>query len=117
MRAAPECVLSRGPWLDAEAPDNLFAEGIELMWDDGSDAPYALYLTPASFYESNSPYWPHPHIWEGVDLLPAEPEAGREWLLTVWTAKDGKPHKSLERKCHWRRVPRIPWLKPWSAHA
>ena len=100
MRAAPECVLSRGPWLDAEAPDNLFAEGIEIMWDDGSDSPYALHLAPASF-----------------DLLPAEPDAGREWLLTVWTAKDGKPHKSLERKCHWRRVPRIPWLKPWSAHA
>ena len=95
MRAAPECVLSRGPW-----PERHEQEGIEIMWDDGSDSPYALHLAPASF-----------------DLLPAEPDAGREWLLTVWTAKDGKPHKSLERKCHWRRVPRIPWLKPWSAHA
>jgi hypothetical protein len=95
MRSATECVLSRGPW-----PAERQREAVEIMWDDGSPNPYALHLAPASF-----------------DLLPAEPDAGREWLLTVWTAKDGKPHKSLERKCHWRRVPRIPWLKPWSAHA
>jgi hypothetical protein len=101
MRQAKECVLSRGPW-DPRRTAGLHdpLEGIEIMWDDGSDAPYALHLTPASF-----------------DMLPAEPDAGREWVLTVWTAKDGKPHKSLERICHWRRVISIPWLKPWSAHA
>ena len=95
MRAAPECVLSRGPW-----PAEHQAEGIEIMWDYGSDAPYALHLTPASF-----------------DLLPAEPEPAREWLLTVWVAKDGQPHKSMERRCHWRRVDRIPCLAPWRPDA
>ena len=95
MRAASECVLSRGPW-----PAERQAEGIEIMWDDGSGAPYVLHLTPASF-----------------DLLPAEPEPSRDWVLTVWTAKDGKPHKALERKCHWRRVDRIPCLAPWSVNA
>ena len=100
MRAAPECVLSRGPWPAAVAPDNLFGEAVEIMWDDGSDAPYALHLAPASF-----------------DLLPAEPEPGREWVLAVYVAKDGRPHKSLERKCHWRRVERIPCLAPWSGNA
>lgn len=107
MRAAKECVLSRGPWptgvyRDAQTivalHDHL--DGIEIMWDDGSDSPYALHLTPASF-----------------DLLPAEPDAGREWILTVWTKKDSSPHKALERRCYWRRVPQIPWLKPWSARA
>ena len=95
MRTASECVLSRGPW-----PKQREADGIEIMFDDGSDAPYALHLTPASF-----------------DMLPAEPEPGREWVLSVWTAKDGRPHKALERKCHWRRVDRLPCLRPWSDHA
>jgi hypothetical protein len=95
MRSAPECVLSRGPWLAQGV-----AEAIEIMWDDLSDNPYALHLTPASF-----------------DLLPAEPAPGREWVLTVWIKKDASPHKALERRCHWRRVPKIPWLKPWVQNA
>lgn len=117
MRQGKVCVLSRGPWallplrsitgamplgyphlddatnafLEARMP-----EAIEIMWDDGSDAPFALHLTPESF-----------------DLLPGEPPPGREWVLTVWTLKDGVPHKALERVCHWRRVERIPCLKAW----
>ena len=135
MRPAKECVLSRGPWphyslseresqrgamtrwsvfdsvtgaeeswhqskTESRARQEQLntGEGIEIMWDDGSDSPFALHLTPASF-----------------DVLPAEPEPGREWVLSVWTAKDGRPHKSLERICHWRRSPQIPCLKPWGA--
>lgn len=66
------------------------------MWEDESDSPFALHLTPESF-----------------DLLPGEPEPGREWICSVWTAKDGRPHKSLERICHWRRVARIPCMARW----
>lgn len=90
MRAAKYCVLSRGPWF----PHTM--DGIEIMWEDESQSPYALHLTPESF-----------------DLLPGEPEAGREWTLSVWTPKDGKPHKALERICHWRRVDKIPCLRAW----
>lgn len=85
MRTARECVLSRGP-----------RDEVEILFDDDSDSPFALHLTPASF-----------------DLLPAAPEPGREWVLTVWTDKDGEPHKALERVCHWRRVKRIPCLEAW----
>jgi hypothetical protein len=91
MRTSKVCVLSRGPW-----PAEQRKEAVEIMWDDGSDSPFALHLTPESF-----------------DLLPAKPEAGREWVCSVWTAKDGEPHKSLERVCHWRQVARIPCLEPW----
>ncbi len=91
MRAGRECVLSRGPWPAERQP-----EAIEIMWDDGSDSPFALHLTPESF-----------------DLLPAAPEPGREWICSVWTAKDGRPHKALERVCHWRRVDRLPCMRPW----
>lgn len=91
MRGAKHCILSRGPWPAMSKPD-----AIELIFDDNSDSPWCLYLTPEAF-----------------DMLPAEPPAGQEWVISVWTSKDGKPHKALERVCHWRRVERIPWLKPW----
>lgn len=91
MRAAEECVLSRGPW-----PAEGAAEGIEILFDDGSQNPFALHLTPESF-----------------DLLPGEPGPGREWICSVWVARDGQPHKALERICHWRQVEQIPCLKPW----
>jgi hypothetical protein len=91
MRAARECTLSRGRW-----PAERRKEAVEILFDDGSDSPFALHLTPESF-----------------DLLPAEPKPGREWVLAVWTLKDGQPHKSLERICHWRRVAKIPYLKAW----
>jgi hypothetical protein len=91
MRTGKFCVLSRGPWPAERKP-----EAIEIMCEDGSDTPYSLHLTPESF-----------------DLLPAEPESGKEWTLAVYVAKDGKPHKSMERVCHWRRVDRLPCLKEW----
>lgn len=91
MRAAKYCVLSRGPW-----PAERRKDAIEILWDDGSDNPFVLHLTPESF-----------------DLLPAEPEPGREWICSTWIAKDGKPHKSMERICHWRRVEKIPCLRAW----
>lgn len=109
MRGATECVLSRGPWTVDLTPgqtqsmnlprsvEKAVMEGIEILFEDGSDTPFALHLTPASF-----------------DMLPAAPEPSRDWVLSVWTAKDGQPHKALERKCYWRRVARIPWLKSWN---
>lgn len=97
MRTAKHVVLSRGPWPQARKPgERYWPEGIELLFDDGSDSPFALHLTPESF-----------------DLLPAAPEPGREWVLSVWTTKDGRPHKALERICHWRQVEKLPCLKPW----
>lgn len=91
MRTCEYCILSRGPW-----PEMRLAEAVELLFEDHSDSPYTLHLAAESF-----------------DLLPAEPEAGREWVLSVWTAKDGKPHKAFERICHWRKVASIPCLQPW----
>jgi hypothetical protein len=75
MRAAKECVLSRGPW-----PETGIREAVELMWDDGSRSPFALHLTREAF-----------------DMLPGRPEPGREWVCSVWTAKHGRPHKSQDQ--------------------
>ena len=94
IEAARQCryaILSRGPWPAADLLD-----AVEILFEDGSDSPFAIHLSPESF-----------------DVLPAEPEPGREWLLTIWDNKKGRPHKSVERPCHWRRVAKLPCLKPW----
>lgn len=90
-RSADYAILSRGPWPEAGRSD-----GVEILWEDHTDSPFALHLGPESF-----------------DLLPAEPPPDRQWIISVWDDKKGRPHKALERPCHWRRVPRIPWMKPW----
>lgn len=95
MRAAEHVILSRGPWPDMNA-----TEAVEFLFEDHSESPFALQFTPESF-----------------DLLPAEPAPGKEWVVSVWDIKKGKPHKAVERRCHWRRVQTLPWLKPWDEKA
>lgn len=74
------------------------ADAVEIVWDDGSDDPFALHLSPESF-----------------DLLPGEPPADQEWIVSAWDTKKGRPHKAVERICHWRRVAAIPCMRPWRA--
>jgi hypothetical protein len=94
MRTARECVVSRGPW-----PAAGLADALEILFDDGSADPFALHLQIESF-----------------DRLPPDSDAGKEWLLSVWTRprRGAAPHKALERPCWYRRVPSLPWLKPRS---
>lgn len=90
MATAREVVVSRGPW-----PQVRRAEGIEILFDDGSDSPFALHLSI-----------------EAVDRLPLDSDAGQEWLFTAWTSpRRGKPHQALQRPAWYRRVPQIPYLK------
>lgn len=90
-RKARYVVLSRGPW-----PSLGKEEAAEIMFEDGSDNPYVIHLGPESF-----------------DLMPADPGTGREWVLAIWDLKKGRPHKAVERPCHWRRVEKIPCMMPW----
>lgn len=93
MRTGRHVVLSRGSW-----PEQGQADALELLFDDGSDSPFALHLTPAS-----------------CALLPGEPGPGEQWTFAAYDLKRGRPHRCLERICFWRRVPSLPWLKPWEA--
>lgn len=90
-RSGKYAVLSRGPW-----PQMRLDDAVEIMWEDGSDSPFAMHLSPESF-----------------DLLPGEPAPGMEWTISVWDEKKGRPHLAVQRRCHWRRVPNLPWLRPW----
>jgi hypothetical protein len=87
---AREVLVSRGPW-----PENRI-EGIELLWEDGSPDPYCLHLNVA----------------QCVPLIAATDD-GRSIPLTIWTRKQGKPHKAREYPARFRMVEKIPWLKPW----
>lgn len=89
-RAAEYAILSRGPWPACGLP-----EAVEILWEDRTDSPFAWQWSPETF-----------------DLLPAEPQPGEQWVISLWDLKKNRPHKALERPCHWRRVPEIPWLKP-----
>jgi hypothetical protein len=91
MVTARYCVLSRGPW-----PAMGISDAVEIMWEDDSQAPFALHLTPDSF-----------------DALPAKPPEGQPWTVTVWVLHDGQPRQVVGRPCHWRRVGKIPCLRPW----
>lgn len=90
-RGGQYAVLSRGPW-----PAMRLADAVEIMWEDGSSSPFAMHLSPEAF-----------------DLLPGPPGAGAEWTIAVWDCKKGRPHMAVQRRCYWRRVPRLPWMQPW----
>ena len=87
MRTAKIVVLSRGPW-----PQQRKSDALELMFDDGTGEPFALHLLP-----------------EMIDRLPDDADHGRKFLAAIYTA-DGP---QFERPCVYRRVPQLPFLKPW----
>jgi hypothetical protein len=89
MRSAKEVIISRGPWPDQDKPD-----ACEILFDDHSDNPYALFLSVESF-----------------DRLPLDSDAGREFILSAWTGPALKMQFYLP--CFYRRVEKIPCLKPW----
>lgn len=92
LRTACDVVISRGPW-----PDQRRADAIEILWDDGSDNPFALHLSI-----------------EQIDRVPDAADEGRHDLTcTVWTA--GPEGAAVERgtwPCTYRRSRRLPDLRP-----
>lgn len=92
MVTGSDVILSIGPW-----PDQGKAVAMELLFEDGSPTPFCLHLSPEQF-----------------DRLPLEKDGLGEWVFAVWTQDpDGTLRKSMEWPLRIRRVPKIPWLKPW----
>ena len=84
---AKQIVVSRGPWPSMNKPD-----GFEIMFDDYSDAPFAVHVGPESWV-----------------MLPKKNTAGDRWDFAIWT-RAGRMYKS---KCFYRVVDRIPYMQPW----
>lgn len=90
-----DCVIiTRGPWREMGKSD-----GIEILFEDHSDEPYALHIVP-----------------EQVELMPAASDRDRpgqnpKWTMLVYTENGEYPVKMPVR---FRVAKEIPWLKPWS---
>ena len=90
MRGAREVIVSRGPWVEQGA-----REGLELLWEDGTDNPFAVHL-----------------VAEQTDRLIPETQQGAGFDVTAWT-RGGVKGRWPGR---YRAVGRIPWLKAWESH-
>ena len=84
FKTAKYVILSRGPWPDQGRP-----EGIELLFEDFSDSPYAIHMLP-----------------EQCDMLP---DGKGKWMFAVWT-REGRQFKCPLKI---RKVDEIPFLKKW----
>lgn len=90
MNGAKEVIISRGPWTDQGGRDAL-----ELLWEDGSDAPFVVHL-----------------VTEQTDRLIPEYQQGGGFVIAAWTRwgmKGSWPGR-------YRTVAQVPCLKPWEAH-
>ncbi|NMG30581.1 hypothetical protein [Aromatoleum evansii] len=87
MATASEVIISRGPWSAARGRDAL-----ELMFEDGSDAPFAIRLT-----------------MEQTDRLPTEMVIADGLDFHVLT-RNGQV---LQFPARYRRVGALPCMAPW----
>lgn len=90
LKSAREVIVSRGPWIDQGG-----REAIELLWEDDSDAPFAVQL-----------------VSEQCDRLIPDSDQGSGFWVSVWTRGGMKgrwPGK-------YRVVGKILSLQAWGAH-
>jgi hypothetical protein len=80
-------IISRGPWVSEGRSD-----GIELLFEDGSDNPFCLFAGV-----------------ESVERFPLDGDQGWKGKFYVYTGP-GEPVVSFS-SVYYRRVKKIPWLK------
>ena len=91
MHSAHRVIVSRGPWPAAQNPDAL-----ELLFVNGSDYPFAI----------------HADV-QAVDRLPRDSSQADDWIFSVWLPmRNGRPNQVFERPDYYRRVTKIPCLRP-----
>ena len=89
MKTANKVLVSYGINLQYRRPM------IEVMFEDDSPFPFVLQM---STEQSVCAFWTA-HI-------------RNPFPFTVWSVEGEKPIKELELDCWFRKVPRLPWLKP-----
>src|SRR5438309_12065291 len=83
----------------AEMEGRALPDALELLFDDGSDDPWSLHLSPGQ-----------------VDRMPLDTDSAQGWTCTVWTHLVGERCRLvLTKPTHYRRVRRLPDLRPWPA--
>lgn len=94
MRTARNVVVSRGPMtLEGQR----LPDALELLFDDGTDEPFSLHLSPGQ-----------------LDRMPLDSDSTQAWTCTVWVHHVGERGRQvLTKPAHYRRVRRLPDLRPW----
>ena len=87
IKDAEYVIISRGFW------DKCMGEALEVLFEDNTDYPYILHLSPGQF-----------------DRIPSKEDNGRTFKISLW--KDG-PNKILEKPARYRHVKFLPYMKPW----
>lgn len=85
MLTGKKIIVSRGPM-----PTLGKSDGFEILFDDYSDSPYAMHV--------------------GADQWDFVPKKTSKWEFAVWT----RQRCVLQKKCYYRVVPELPYLKPWT---
>lgn len=85
MRTGQYVIVTRGRWHGGE--------GVELLFEDGSDSPYVIHVQGAQ-----------------VDRLPPTTDAGRTDLRCLVYTQTGL---ALELPARYRTAPKLPFLRPW----
>lgn len=88
FRTGREVIVSRGPW-----PNQGLKDGLELLFEDESDNPYAIHMEPRQ-----------------CDRLPGNADTGKRLTFAAWTQQG----KAVELPCYCRQVKQIPWLKAYT---
>lgn len=83
-------IVSRGPW-----PERGRREGFELLFEDGSDAPFCLHLSA-----------------EQSDRLLLDVDQGGGFEIVAWT----RSGRAAAWPGKYRKVSQIPCLAAWSEH-
>jgi len=90
LETAKDIIISRGPW-----PDAAQQEAMEILFDDGSYAPFSIHLGANQ-----------------VDRWPLPEDAGKTFVFTIWVLRNDKPLRVSIVGCYYRTATRLPWLKP-----
>ena len=91
MRAAKGIAVTRGP-----CPEMGLADAFEVLFDDQTDDPLALVLTPEAF-----------------QAVPVAENARSRWFFAGWTLRKGHPHCEFTKPCRYRIACKIPDPRPW----
>lgn len=90
MAGAQSVIVSAGPWVDQGG-----RAAVELLWEDGSDAPFCLHL-----------------VAEQTDRWLPDGDQGGGFVVAAWTAAG----EQGRWPGFFRRVAEIPCLAQWTTH-
>ncbi len=84
IKTGKKIILSRGAW-----PEQGRDDSFEILFDDYSDNPFVLHV--------------------GTEQWDMIPKKEKGWEFAVWT----RERNVLQKKCYYRKVSKIPYMKPW----